>query len=102
MSKYDVQGDWLDEALGLITVDIMRYDVVDIKEAKAAVLAHEQEAVLAAINQATQPYYYNMPIKSVRSRNTAFKLYAVKFMNSKLKERRELMIAKLKEQQGEL
>jgi hypothetical protein len=40
-------------------------------------------------------YSYTMPIKSVRTRNTAFKLYATKFFNSKIKERRERQLAAL-------
>lgn len=41
-------SEWLDEALDLITVNIMRNNVVDTKEAKQAILEHEQAAVTAA------------------------------------------------------
>ena len=37
-----------------------------------------------------------MPIKSMRNRNTAFKRYGVKMFNTKIKERREAQLAKLR------
>lgn len=42
-----------------------------------------------------QPYYYAMPMKSTRTRNTAFKLYAVKFFNTKAKERLQRRLEQL-------
>lgn len=55
----------------------------------------EDAARLNEAKQNLQPYTYRMPIKSVRNRNTAFKLYAVKFFNGKVKERLERRIAQL-------
>ena len=55
-----------------------------------------QEARKDQIHKDLGGYSYTMPIKSVRTRNTAFKLYAVKFFNSKIKERRERALDHLK------
>lgn len=59
-----------------------------------------REAEERGIKKATGGYFYNMPIKSVRSRNTAFKLYAVKFFNGEIKKRRERLLAELTQQQS--
>lgn len=68
-------------------------------EAKLALQAYiEQEVRKAeenAIKRATAPYPYTMPMKSMRSRNTAFKLYAVKFFNGNIRKRHDSMLAAL-------
>lgn len=58
-----------------------------------------REGVENGIKRATGSYSYSMPMKSVRTRNTAFKLYAVKFFNGKIKERREALLLQLKNEQ---
>lgn len=75
-----------------------RLDDPSIKEMKPyiqPILDLIDTKVKEAVNRATQPYNYQMPSKAFRSRNTAMKLYATKFMNSKLKERRQLLLDEL-------
>jgi hypothetical protein len=54
------------------------------------------EARIDQVHKDLGGYSYSMPMKSMRTRNTAFKLYAVKFFNTKIKERRESQLAQLK------
>lgn len=44
---------------------------------------------------------FHMPIKSARNRNTAFKLYAIKFFNGTIKKRREQQLDKLTNGEGD-
>lgn len=72
----------------------------NLPEAKQRLNALIEKKVREAVNEATQPYHYTMPIKSVRTRNTAFKLYAVKFFNGNIKKRRERLLAQLQDNQA--
>lgn len=61
----------------------------------------KREEIRAIIKQlvaeGTSGTSFYMPIKSMRNRNTAFKKYAVKFMNGRLAERRERILRKVEE-----
>jgi hypothetical protein len=57
------------------------------------------EARTNQINKDLQGYPYSMPMKSMRSRNTAFKLYAVKFFNGEIGKRKERQLAQLQASQ---
>lgn len=51
--------------------------------------------VKAAIIDATQPINYNSQMRSMRNSSTAYKKYAIKYFNTKIKERRERLLNKL-------
>lgn len=61
-------------------------ELVRVFQDEIAAYAAAVERDVAAL---TQQYFYVMPPKSVRSRTTAFKLYATKFFNSEIKKRKE-------------
>lgn len=77
-----------------------KFDMKGIAVDVVALLeAARHSGVETGIKRATGGYSYTMPMKSVRTRNTAFKLYAVKFFNSKIKERRTALLLQLKNEQ---
>jgi hypothetical protein len=80
--------------------DLWAVSTDEIKETKekleALIASKVLEAEERTVKQALQPYSYSMPMRSARSRNTAFKPYAVKFFNGNVKKRRERMLAELK------
>lgn len=73
-----------------------------IEMVKRLVLEGRYQGIENGIRRATGGYSWSMPMKSVRTRNTAFKLYAVKFFNGKIKERREALLAQLKNEKDAL
>lgn len=78
----------------------LRSKQIGYHEAKTRMTALLAKAERRGIKKATGGYYYEMPIKSMRSRNTAFKLYAVKFFNGEIKKRRERLLAALQAEEA--
>ena len=58
----------------------------------------ERRGIKKGIIRTTSDYSYTVPMKSMRTRNTAFKLYAVKFFNSRIKERRQALLQQLRQE----
>lgn len=79
-------------------IEIKLDELIEIVEKLIA--KHTQKARIDQVHKDLGGLPLTMPIKSVRTRNTAFKLYAVKFFNSKIKERRERQLATLKSNKG--
>jgi hypothetical protein len=52
-----------------------------------------KQGVIDATGGISYPMPIPVPIKSMRTRNTAFKKYAVKYFNGKIQERRERLLA---------
>jgi hypothetical protein len=77
---------------------------MSLEEFKAAIhqqrLRWEQEAYKRGVLDATGGYSYQKPMKSMRTRSTAFKLYAVKFFNGEIRKRRELLLSSLAADEG--
>lgn len=61
---------------------------------------HTVSARIDEVHKCLSGQSFTMPMKSMRTRNTAFKLYAVKFFNTKIKERRERRLQALNEELG--
>jgi len=101
-SKPDQSSDWLDKILDNHRSETWAtgWNNDATEKAKATIQSHLEAAIREAerrgILKATGDYSYTMPMKSARTRNTAFKLYAVKFFNSKIRERREALLLQLK------
>lgn len=70
------------------------------RQLQSLIDAARKEGIENGIKRATGGYSWSMPMKSVRARNTAFKLYAVKFFNGKIKERREALLLQLNNEQS--
>ena len=74
--------------------DIFKYlDPYEGSDAKQQI----KDLILELIGEATAGESYTMPIKSMRTRNTAFKVYANKHFNNRMKQRRERLRQKVEE-----
>jgi hypothetical protein len=88
IANADIAGTWLDPKTNKKLYN------------QAAVDAAVQAARVKQIHKDLYSYSYSMPPRSTRNRNTAFKLYAVKFFNGVVKKRRESQLAALNPQGG--
>jgi hypothetical protein len=98
-------GKWLEEQAAktnsiiksedLSKVDGSKYIIVKKDRLEALIESKVLEGKIEQVHKDLGGYSYTMPIKSVRTRNTAFKLYAVKFFNGVIAKRREKQLAEL-------
>jgi len=99
-SPSDPQSIELEETLELFRKQcINKGGGIGFEETKVRLSALLVKSRRQAILEATGGMSFNMPMRSMRTRNTAFKKYAVKYFNSTIEKRSARMLTAL--QSGE-
>lgn len=92
------------EYYGKVTHPVAELPPIYVKALERLIQQQRQrwgkKAYKRGVIAATGGYSYQKPMKSMRTRSTAFKLYAVKFFNGEIKKRRELLLASLAAVEG--